>query len=199
MSTKAPAVSVPAVPTELQPIVNEWLALVDWLEKAKVREMEARQLLAKHFFPNPTEGVNRVITADGLEVKMTFKLYRKLEPQVLDAVMEQFPANSPYRAPDVLITYKPEIVISGLRALPPELARVFAQAYTESPGAPALEIALPAADASPLAAPPVTHANTHADFPASVSAPPATPVHKAAVALAAKKNATKTKPKKSKK
>lgn len=160
MSKKAPAVPAPAIPADLQPIIAEWLDVTKWLAQAKKREMEMRVQLAKHFFPNPSEGVNRVLTADGVEVAINHKINRKIETQVLDAVMNEFPDDSPYRQPDVLITFKPELVMNGFRSLPAELVKVFSQALTETPGAPELEIA-------PAEVAEVEHINSHPDFPAA--------------------------------
>ncbi len=182
MKAKSIAAPAPAIPAALKPALDEWRSLVEWIEKAKPREMELRRTLAEVFFPNPVEGVNRIITEDGFEFTLEHKINRTIDEAALAPVMAELPESSPFRNPGVLITWKPVLVLGGLRVMPDEERKIFSQAMTEKPGTPSLEVEIKAAPIEfEIGQPNAGHShdatiNTHADFPASVSAAPATPI-----------------------
>lgn len=136
--------NVPALSPALQDAVDEWQSLTKWLETAKKREMELRTLLVS-IAPKDqlTEGTNTVRTADGWEFKIDRRVNRKLDETALDAVMSELPEDSPYRQLGVLVTYKPSLVLGGFRTMPEDQKLIFAQALTETDGAPALVISKP--------------------------------------------------------
>lgn len=127
----------------LLPIVAEWQQIANWLEEGKAKEKALREQLAKIFFPEPREGVNKVQLPDGRVLKLDHKINRSIDEPKLDAVMAELPEDSPYRNVGVLVRYRPEIVMNGFRTLPEDQARIFAQAYVEKPGLPALELLEP--------------------------------------------------------
>lgn len=168
LSTK----SVPLVPvtdTTLLPVIREWKEISEWMEKAKKTEKELREKIAAFFFPKPIEGVNKVLTElDGqqTEIVLDFKINRSLDAAVLDSVMGQLPEDSPYRQADVLITYKPSLVLKGFRTLPDDQRMIFSQALTETPGLPGLHINPVTEGSAPETAP------AKADWPAQETAVP---------------------------
>lgn len=194
MKAKTIAAPAPAIPAVLKPSLDEWRSLTEWMEKAKAREMELRKTLAEVFFPHPVEGVNRIITEDGFEFTLTHKINRSIDEAALAPVMAELPENSPFRQPGVLISWKPVLVLGGLRVMPDEERRIFSQAMTETPGAPSLEVEVKEMDADDKRFEALNEAerqsltvNTHADFPAQVSTLP-TPISDAY--QAAKKTTT---------
>lgn len=121
-------------------MIDERAQILPWLAQAKERELELRKKIVSALFPDPVEGTNRLFTEDGFEVYMKYTINRKLDEAALPAVMQQLPEDSNARVLDVLITYKPQLVLSGFRELPEDQAKIFAQALTEEPGTPQLEI-----------------------------------------------------------
>ena len=130
------------LPPALAGSILRWQELAGWLVKAKDEEMNLRKAIATALFPAPTEGVNRLLLAgdDGttMEVVMTHKINRELDEPALDSVMPRLPED--FRKLGILVAYKPSLVLSGLRRLTPEQARIFADALTEKPGAPSLVV-----------------------------------------------------------
>lgn len=139
MSQNSNANTAPALTPEQLAAVTEWQALTEWMDKAKKREQELRNGFAR-LFTQPKEGVNHLITADGFDLVLDYKVNRKLDVAVLDAVMSELPENSAFRQLGVLIEYKPALVMSGYRLLPDDQRLIFCQALTETPGTPGLEI-----------------------------------------------------------
>ena len=136
--------NVPALSPALQDAVDEWQSLTKWLETAKEREMELRTLLVSIVSKDQlTEGTNTVRTEDGWEFQINRRVNRKLDETALDAVMSELPEDSPYRQLGVLVTYKPALVLGGFRTMPEDQKLIFAQALTETDGAPALVISKP--------------------------------------------------------
>jgi len=119
--------------------IKEWLEQKEILAKAKIREMQLRVQLAKHFFSEPKEGANN-LEFPGAEISLTHNINRKLDVQALDQVMPELPEE--FRTLGVLVEYKPDIVMKGFRLLElqPEKLKIFQQALKETEGSPALEI-----------------------------------------------------------
>jgi hypothetical protein len=163
--------NVPALSPALQDAVDEWQSLTKWLETAKEREMELRTLLVS-IAPKDqlTEGTNTVRTEDGWEFKIDRRVNRKLDETALDAVMSELPEDSPYRQLGVLVTYKPSLVLGGFRTMPEDQKLIFAQALTETDGAPALVISKPIQEGlDPATAPAIP------DWPATAQGVPVIP------------------------
>lgn len=137
---KIKAASAPAITADLRSLMQERDAILRWLKPAQDRELEIRKHLAASFFPSPTEGINRTVTADGYEVILNHKINRKVDEAAIDAVMMELPEDAPERVPGVLIAYKPTLVLSGYRGLSADKLRIVAQAVTETDGSPELTI-----------------------------------------------------------
>lgn len=147
--------------------------------------MEIRKALVSHFINKLTaplkEGVNTV-EADGYAVKFQYALGRKLDETALDAVMSQFPEESPFRQLGVLINYKPALVMDGYRSLPEDLQKIFDQALVVTESAPTIKeivpITRPEDVAACIASDPAT-APAVPDWPAKVATPIMDAYHKA--------------------
>lgn len=139
MSQNSNANTAPALTPDQLAAVVEWQALTEWMEKAKTRELELRNGFAR-LFTEPKEGVNHLLTADGFDLVLDYKVNRKLDVAALDAVMAELPEDSAFRQLGVLIEYKPSLVMKGYRALPDDQKLIFCQALTETAGTPSLEI-----------------------------------------------------------
>jgi len=110
-----------------------------WLKDGKSREMELRKELVSLFVPKPVEGTNNV-QGVGFALKVTHKIERALDEAALDAVMAQFPENSPHRLVGNLISYKPTFNLAYYRSMSAEDRKIFDQALTIKDGSPELEI-----------------------------------------------------------
>ena len=145
---KKPAASAPALSAEQLALIQERDAILAWLEPAKARELEIRNLLVQSLLPSPVEGANRLFTADGFEVYIDHKINRKLDVAALDSIMPAM--DESYRQLGVLIDYKPALVLDGYRALPDDQRKIFQQALTETPGTPTLNIQKVEATPTPI-------------------------------------------------
>jgi hypothetical protein len=137
------------------------------MDKAKVRELELRNGFAR-LFTEPKEGVNHLLTADGFDLVLDYKVNRKLDVAALDAVMNELPEDSAFRQTGVLIEYKPALVMKGYRVLPDAERLIFCQALTETPGTPGLEIKRVKTAAEDPATAPAPGANHFFSFPAAL-------------------------------
>lgn len=132
--------------------IKEWQELAQWMATAKPRELELREKLAKHFFANPEEGVNR-LEGNGYEIALDYKINRTIDEASLEETIKQLPQDFQYDG--VLITYKPALCLKGFRLLEaqPQLLKTFQQTLIEKPGAPALHINIVDAGFDPSGAP----------------------------------------------
>ena len=137
---KKEAAAAPALTAELLAFIKERATLLERMTKDKEREMELRLYLAKVLVPEPVEGAQRLITADGYEVCLTHKINRRLDAAMVDDVMAELPEGCPARSIGVLIDYKPSLVLDGYRTLPSDQLAIVQQMITETDGAPDLDI-----------------------------------------------------------
>lgn len=122
--------------------VAEWFRLQEELKRVKAAEMLLRLKIFKAYFPSPTEGTNTFPMAAGWVMKGKYVINRDIDPGALGAYKERFRENG--INPDVLVRYKPELVLSEYRELTAEQQKFFDNALVVKPGTPSLEIVLPA-------------------------------------------------------
>lgn len=128
--------------TVTQADLDEWYRLQDQLKKVKASEMLLRTKIFKHFFPEPVEGTNSFNLAEGWVAKGKYTINREVDPGSLGAYKQQFMEHQ--INPDVLVQYKPSLVLGEYRKLTAEQQKLFDVCLIIKPGSPALEIVLPA-------------------------------------------------------
>lgn len=130
----------------------EWHRLQVELDRIKRSEMLLRLRIVRHLFPVPEEGTNTLdldslpiltgFTATGNVMKAQHKINRDIDVAALTTLTPKFQeAKIPLPK---LVKYTPELVVREYRKLTKEEAQLFDQALIVKPGAPALEIVLPA-------------------------------------------------------
>jgi len=119
----------------------KWYELADQLKKIRAQEMTLRKKIFGNAFPDPKEGTNSYELGDGYVLKAQHKLDRNIDPGALDALKEKLREN--HINPDVLVQYKPSLVLKEYRTLTDEERALFDQCLIVKPGSPSLEIVLP--------------------------------------------------------
>lgn len=104
-------------------------------------EMDVRKNLAAALFPTPKEGANKVVLSNGIIVKYTHQIDRKLDEGVLKVNADLYKAAQ--INVDNIIRTKPELRVKEWRELSDEQKLVFADAITEKPSTITLEVVLP--------------------------------------------------------
>lgn len=120
----------------------EWYRLNDELKRLKTCEMLLRQKIFGAYFPTPTEGTNTVPLEHGWVIKGKYNITRDVDPGAFGAMRDKFIEHSVN--PDKLVQFKPSLVLKEYRMLTAEQMNIFDQCLIIKPGAPALEIVLPA-------------------------------------------------------
>ena len=120
---------------KLHAILKDWSEMVAWLSKAKEDEMVLRKQLIEHFFPDPTEGTNKVEYENHIFV-FNNQYKRDIDQAVLDSVLEKLPEGTE----DKCIKYKPSLIKKGYDALPAHLKKKFDQALIVKPGSLNLKV-----------------------------------------------------------
>lgn len=122
--------------------LNTWYKMQEQLKALKASEMLLRTKIFKAYFPAPKEGTNTVPLAQGWVLKGTYKIERKPDPALLAA----FSASLREQGinPDALIKYEPSLITKAYRELTAEQEQLFDRVLVVKPGAPSLEIVLPA-------------------------------------------------------
>jgi hypothetical protein len=117
----------------------EWQVLTRLASELKDREMELRKDLFAGAFPTPTEGSNKHTLPDGRIVKGTYKISRMVDQASVVSVQRKLREDLGTKADDLFPT-KFGLDKKVLDSLTDEQKAIAADAYTEKPGAPALEI-----------------------------------------------------------
>lgn len=119
-----------------------WYAMQDELKRLKTAEMLLRQKIFKAYFPAPKEGTNTAPLDNGWVIKGTYKIDRKIDIALLLAFSPSLRENG--INPDALVKYEPALVTKAYRELTAEQEKLVDQVLIVKPGAPSLEIVLPA-------------------------------------------------------
>jgi len=119
-----------------------WYAMQDELKRLKTAEMLLRQKIFKAYFTAPKEGTNTAPLDNGWVIKGTYKIDRKIDIALLLAFSPSLRENG--INPDALVKYEPALVTKAYRELTAEQEKLFDQVLIVKPGAPSLEIVLPA-------------------------------------------------------
>lgn len=134
------------------------------LEKLKADELTYRNKVVQYFFPDGLkEGVQDVDMPEGWKLKVTGKINRKVQPELiamvtqeLDKVQESVPAEERLQCAD-LIRYKPELSVTEYKKLVEQvktssggtqeffktLLTTFDQVLVTSDGTPSVELIQP--------------------------------------------------------
>jgi hypothetical protein len=137
-------ISAPAVTEEVpvtQEDLNNWFKMKEQLALLTQEEMTLRKRIAKHYFPNPTEGTNSVPLSAGWVMKMKHTISRKILPELLTNMMPEF-KKAKIPVLDVVLN-KPELSVTEYKKLTDEQRKLFDKAMEIKDGSPALEIVLP--------------------------------------------------------
>lgn len=130
--------------------LSKWYQLQEQLKAVKASEMLLRTKIYKGLFINPEEGTNSVPLSEGWLLKAKRTIQRDIDLAAFQALasLNQETQQSKFSevgiAPELMIKWKPELVIKAYRALTPEQLAIFDQALIIKDGSPALEIVLPA-------------------------------------------------------
>ncbi len=119
-----------------------WDQMQAELKKLKAAEMLLRQKIFKFYFPTPKEGTNTVPLANQYVLKGKHTINREIDIGSFTASKDRFALAG--IASDTLVEYKPALKLGIYRELTLEQTQLFDQCLIVKPGAPALEIALPA-------------------------------------------------------
>ncbi len=117
----------------------EWQVLTRLASELKGREMDLRKDLFNGAFPSPKEGSNKHTLPDGRIVKGTLKISRSVDQASVVSVQRLLREELGGKTDDLFPTaFKlDKKVLDSLTAAQKKIA---ADAFTEKPGAPALEI-----------------------------------------------------------
>lgn len=126
----------------------EWYRLKDELNKIKASESLLRKKIARHMFPEPTEGVNtsEPLDSSGAVAKLTHVINRKVLPAeyfALDEAINTEGSNAPKINLSELVVFKPELVLKAYKQLTEEERTYFDQCLEIKDGSPQLEITIP--------------------------------------------------------
>lgn len=119
-----------------------WYEMQEQLTKLRASEMLLRKKLFAAFFPTPKEGTNSFALDQGWVLKGTYKIDRKIDIALLMNFSTSLRENG--INPDALVKYEPSLVTKAYRELTAEQEKLFDQVLVVKPGAPSLEIVLPA-------------------------------------------------------
>ncbi len=117
----------------------EWQVLTRLASELKGREMDLRKDLFDGAFPEPKEGTNKHTLPDGRIVKGTLKISRSVDQASVVSVQRLLREELGAKTDDLFPTaFKLDKKV--LDTLTVAQKKIAADAYTEKPGAPALEI-----------------------------------------------------------
>lgn len=123
--------------TEAQALVTDWDAKKKAADKAVLEERSARSAMINAIFPNVEEGAgNEFVIGYGFMLKVTGVITRKLDVGALDAIKTTIPTD----VYDAVIRTKPELSVTGWKALPASAKNLFATCVTEEPGTSSAKI-----------------------------------------------------------
>ena len=131
--------------TDLMNVVARWNEAKLALKEAQEAERELRAMAVSLAFPGiapDAEGAKRVPLGNDKELKVTFKLNYKLDPDAADdalTAMEKAGEEGKFLA-ERLVKWKPELSISEYRKLPGNFAAMIEKALTVTPATPTVEI-----------------------------------------------------------
>jgi hypothetical protein len=117
----------------------EWQVITRLATELKAREMELRKDLFAGAFPSPKEGTNKHTLPDGRIVKGVYKISRTVDQASVVSVQRKLREDLGTKADDLFPT-KFGLDKKVLDSLTDEQKAIAADAYTEKPSAPALEI-----------------------------------------------------------
>ncbi len=117
----------------------EWQVLTRLASELKGREMDLRKDLFDGAFPSPKEGSNKHTLPDGRIVKGTLKISRKIDQASVVSVQRLLREELGAKTDDLFQTAF-KLNKKVLDSLTDAQKKIAADAYTEKPGAPALEI-----------------------------------------------------------
>jgi len=124
-----------------QETLEQWYKFQKQLEILKLQEMQLRQRIFGHYFPNPKEGTNTYALPHGWALKGTYKINRKIDLALYANHKQEFvKMNIPL---DELVEYKPELKIGVYNSLTEDQKKAFDAVLESKPGSPSMEIVLP--------------------------------------------------------
>lgn len=122
--------------------LTAWYEMQEQLKKLKASEMLLRTKLFAAFFPTPKEGTNSFPLDKGWVLKGTYKIERKIDIALLTAYSPTLRLAS--INPNTLVKCEPSLITKAYRKLTAEQEKLFDQVLVVKPGAPSLEIVMPA-------------------------------------------------------
>lgn len=125
-------------------LLEEWYGLLDRVDEAKAliaRELELRKKIVALGFHNPKEGVNYRELGAGYQLKVQYKLDRKIDEAAYPSVQQAL-AKIGFEA-DNICRFKREIDMRVYRDLTADVRNIFDDCLEIKPGSPILDIVAP--------------------------------------------------------
>jgi hypothetical protein len=101
-------------------LLQRWEAAKKTAESVKPiieEERKLRKMVQDEFFPEPKEGVNRVDLNAGWQLKLSWDVKRSFDAEKILQVMEELSASGEESWVEDVITFKPNLVLSGYQML----------------------------------------------------------------------------------
>lgn len=130
----------------------DWEESADQLSRIKAREAILRRKIFDFMFPVPVEGVNNVKLPDGTLIKGGYKIDRKVDEALLQAMNQPNPeldGKSIFEVGGInsgkLVKMEPSLVTSEYRELTEEQRLLFERVLIMKPSMPSLDLVPPKA------------------------------------------------------
>lgn len=117
----------------------EWFRLSAELKSIQEKEAVLRKEVFATFFPNPREGTNTAVLADGHTLRATYKLTRSIDADALPPVLEQLGQGSR----EFLLKTKIGLNMGAYRKLTRDQQNIMDSALVIKPGTPSMKIVPP--------------------------------------------------------
>lgn len=125
--------------------LQEWADACADAETAKLvieKEQKLRRELMAMYFMSPVEGTQYVNLPNGWKLKLVHKIDRKVDEKTIGAISDELRMAG--FDPNLVFKWKPELSVTGFKALAVEGQKIAAQAFTEKPAnTPTIELVEP--------------------------------------------------------
>jgi hypothetical protein len=124
---------------ELVPVLQQWDTAVAVLAKAKKTEEALRRKVFGMAFVNPKEGVNKYPLPAGYTLEGERKINRTADQSAINDEVRKSLAEKGIIL-DLLLKYKPEVVVGKYKELTIEQRNLLSEIITEKEGLPSIKI-----------------------------------------------------------
>ena len=130
---------IPAPATSPIPdaLISEWDDAVAKADYWKEKELELRLKIFGTAFPTPKVGANKIRINYGMALVGTHRINYKVDKP---AILTMYNQDNVRPIVDKVINFRPEVKEGEYKKLTPDDLKLIAEAITETPGTPALEV-----------------------------------------------------------